>query len=153
MKFNEGIEMTAASAKARLASGAAVCALAAMLATGCEKGTSAPYMQKTGESASSFVNPKPEDIVEDKETGLSVIKGVLNVNFSPKMSREDAEKIIAAAGGQVAGHDYSVNFFQARFPLDQAALDKKRLELLGKAGVEMVSPATVSVHKDPYYVK
>jgi len=145
----------AVSGAAIAASGAAL-ALALLALAGCqEKDMGQSYLQKTGESSrqSSFFTPPPGDMVEDKETGLTVIKGVLNINFSPKVSREEAEKTIKAAGGQVVGFDYSVNFFQAKFPLDQEALDKKRLELLGKPGIEMASIAAVSVHKDPYYVK
>jgi len=147
--------ISSAASGAAKASGAAF-ALALLALAGCpEKDMSQSYLQKTGDGArqSSFFNPSPEDMIEDKETGLTVIKGVLNINFSPKISREEAEKTIKAAGGQVVGYDYSVNFFQAKFPLDQEALDKKRLELLGKPGIEMASIAAVSVHKDPYYVK
>ena len=136
---------------------AAIMAILALVgASGCEKGGSSPvFMQKSeGEhTGSDFVVPKPEDIIEDPDTGLMVIRGVLNIHFSPKLSREEAEKIIAASGGQIAGYDYSVNFFQAKYPLEGEALEKKILELLTRKGVETVAKTSVSVHKDPYYAK
>ncbi|MDH5508756.1 MAG: hypothetical protein OEZ32_00185 [Nitrospinota bacterium] len=124
------------------------------LVVGCEQSGPTSFIQSSAEGGgSSFFVPKPEDLVEDPETGLMIIRGALNIHFSPKLAREEAEKVIAASGGEIIGYDYSVNFFQARFKLDGAELEKKRIELLSRKHVETVSRASVSVHIDPYYVK
>ncbi|MDH5638799.1 MAG: hypothetical protein OEZ04_09925 [Nitrospinota bacterium] len=120
----------------------------------CEQSGPTSFIQTSSDrGGSSFFIPKPEEVVEDPETGLMVIRQVLNIHFSPKITAEEAEKAIAASGGEIVGYDYSVNFFQVRFNLEGAELEKKRIELLSSKHVETVTPTSVSVHKDPFYVK
>ncbi|MDH5676995.1 MAG: hypothetical protein OEZ55_09070 [Nitrospinota bacterium] len=137
-----------------LARAGALVSTLALLNVGCEKDGSTSFLSTSSEGGgSSFFIPKPEDLVEDPETGLKVIRGTLNIHFSPKIPREEAEKAIAASGGEIVGYDHAVNFFQVRFKLEGAELDKKRIELLSSKNVEMVTATSVSVHEDPYYVK
>ncbi len=134
-----------------------VAALAMMLAAGCSNDDRPSYMQKSkgNSGGSSFFTPAQDDIITDEQTGLDIIKNVINVTFSPETSRKTIEKIVASVKGEIVGYDYSVNFVQIRFKkLDLPAIDKMRLTMLGKyKEIESASRCPVSVFKNPYYVR
>ncbi len=114
-------------------------------------------MQKgKGGSAGKVVYMPPEEsIIEDADTGLEIIKDVINITFKPDTDEATVEKIIASANGKVVGYDKAVNFYQVRFPgADLATVDSIRIKLLSEfKEVESTSQSFISVHKNPYYVK
>lgn len=105
--------------------------------------------------ARSFFSPTDDDIILDKDTGLKIIKNVISVTFSPSTKKENAEKIIASLNGEIVGYDHSVNYYQVRFAVANIReLDQIRKRLLAQfKQVELASRTSVSVHKNPYYVK
>lgn len=125
--------------------------------SGCSDDGKTTFMQKTkgGSVAKSFFAPKEDDIVEDKETGLKIIKDVISVTFKPDTDEATIEKIIASVNGEIVGYDKAVNFYQIRFPgVDLATLDSIRLKLLGGfKEVELASRSVISVHKNPFYAR
>jgi len=125
--------------------------------SGCSDNSKTAFMQKGrgGSVAKSFFIPEEGDIIEDKETGLKIIKDVINVTFKPDTDEATVEKIISSVNGKIVGYDKAVNFYQIRFPgADLAAVDAIRLKLLSDfKEVEMASKLPTSVHKNPYYVK
>ncbi len=132
-------------------------ALVLLAGTGCSKDKDRSFISKTGSGSAtrSFFVPAEKDIVIDEETGLKIIKNVIIITFSPSTSRETAEKIIASVNGEIVGYDNSVNFYQVRLAgASPQKLDETRKKLLAQfKEVEMASKTTVSVHKNPYYVK
>jgi hypothetical protein len=114
-------------------------------------------MQKSkgGSVAKSFFAPEEDDIIEDRETGLRIIKDVIIVIFTPDTDEATIEKIIASVNGKIVGYNKAVNFYQVRFPgADLATVDSIRLKLLSSfKEVEMTSRSPTSVHKNPFYVK
>ncbi|HEB71718.1 MAG TPA: hypothetical protein ENI77_03760 [Nitrospirae bacterium] len=125
--------------------------------TGCSDNNDRSFVQKSnsGSVARSFFSPSVDDIIEDKETGLEILKNIISVTFSPSTSREKAEKIIASLNGEIVGYDYSVNYYQIRFAKASAReLAQARKKFLAQfKEVELASKILVSVHKDPYYVR
>ena len=133
---------------------AAAAALA--VAAACSGPMGSTPREGTGKPAASVTfMPPEEDMVTDEETGLMVVKNVVNITFSSRLSRGDAEKTIASLGGEIVGQDGAVNFYQVRFKgADLARIDAIRGELLrGNKDVEMATRCPMSVHKNPYYVK
>jgi len=133
---------------------AAAAALA--VAAACSGPMGSAPREGTGKPAASVTfMPPEEDMVTDEETGLMVVKNVVNITFSSRLSRGDAEKTIASLGGEIVGQDGAVNFYQVRFKgADLARIDAIRGELLrGNKDVEMATRCPMSVHKNPYYVK
>jgi len=128
-----------------------------LMVAGCSDGDRPSYMQKSKNSSggSSFFSPAQDDIITDEQTGLKIIKNVINVTFSPETSKKTIEKIVASVKGEIVGYDYSVNFVQIRFKkLELPAIDKMRLKMLGKyKEIESASRCPVSVFKNPYYAR
>jgi len=131
--------------------------ISATVIAGCSKPMDTSYMNKEGDPSAqkNFFNPTEDDIIEDEETGLRIVKDVINVNFSPKTDEESIKKIIASVNGKIVGYDKTVNLYQIRFPgANLETIDKIRMKLLGEhKEVEMASRCSVSAHKNPYYVK
>lgn len=140
--------------KRTLLGAAAAATLAAAVACSDTMGT-APR-GGTGQPAAgiTFIPPE-EDMVTDEETGLLVVKNVVNITFSSRINRDDAEKTIASLGGEIVGRDAAVNFYQVRFKgADLSRIDAIRDKLLrGNKDVEMATRCPMSVHKNPYYIK
>lgn len=128
-----------------------------LLTIGCSDNEGTSYMQKneSGRTGSKFFVANKEDIVTDKETGLQVVKNVINITLSKSAIDETIKKIVSSVKGEIVGYDYSVNFFQIRIPnADLATIKKESLNLLGRyKEVESASICPVSVHKNPFYVK
>lgn len=125
--------------------------------SGCSDGKKTSFMQKgkRGSTAKSIYIPPEDDIIEDADTGLDIIKNVIVIAFNPDTDEATIEKIIASTNGKIVGYDKAVNFYQVKYPgADLATMDSIRFKLLsGFKEVEMTGRATTSVHKDPYYVK
>ncbi|MBI3813440.1 MAG: hypothetical protein HY279_03100 [Nitrospinae bacterium] len=102
-----------------------------------------------------FALPALEDIVLDKETGLQVVKDVMMITFSKGTEQADIDNIIKELNGRIIGYDRDSNLFQVKIPgADFKDIQSKRQSLLGKyRQVEMATPETVSVAKDPYWKK
>jgi len=130
----------------------AAAALLAILMTvsACSKKKSA-----WDENPRSFFKPSESDIVNDTDTGLQIVKDVISVTFDPRADEETVKKIVSSVNGEVVGYDTSVNLYQIRFKgKSLPAIDAIRKELLSKhKQVEAATRMSVSVHKDPYYVK
>lgn len=126
-------------------------------ASGCSDSGKTTFMQKNkgGSVEKSFFVPKEEDIIEDKEMGLKIVKEVINVTFKPDTDEATIKKIIASVNGEIVGYDKAVNFYQIRFPgADLATLDSIRLKMLADfKEVEMTSRLPISVHKNPFYAR
>jgi hypothetical protein len=107
------------------------------------------------ENPRSFFKPSESDIVNDTDTGLQIVKDVISVTFDPRADEETVKKIVSSVNGEVVGYDTSVNLYQIRFKgKSLPAIDAIRKELLSKhKQVEAATRMSVSVHKDPYYVK
>ncbi len=114
-------------------------------------------MMRGGNDASqmSFFKPTEEDIIQDEETGLQVIKDVINVTFTSDTTVDTVNKIVQSVGGEIVGYDKRVNLYQIKFTgAELSKVDEIRMKLLGdRKEIEMTSRVSVSVHKDPYYVK
>jgi hypothetical protein len=112
-----------------------------------------PSSQKSYEEVKKFALPAPEDIVLDKETGLQVVKDVMMITFSKGTEQAAIDNIIKDLNGRIIGYDRDSNLFQVKIPgADFKDIQSKRQLLLGKyRQVEMATPETVSVAKDPYW--
>lgn len=133
-----------------------IIATAFIFIRGSDKGKSTAFMQKSGGSTEKhFFLPTEDDIIDDVETGLKIIKNVINVTFSPDTSSTTINKIIESVDGEIVGYDKAVNLYQIRFTdTDLAAIDKIRMKLLSDfKEVEIASRCSVSVHENPYYVR
>lgn len=110
---------------------------------------------KYGSAGKLIYMPPEESIIKDADTGLDIIKDVINMTFKSDTDEATVEKIIASANGKVVGYDKAVNFYQIQFPgADLAAIESLRIKLLSEfKEVELTSLSFVSVHKNPYYVK
>ena len=130
----------------------AVAALLAILVTvsACSKKKSA-----WDENPKSFFKPAGSDIVNDSDTGLQIVKDVIIVTFDPRTDEETVKKIVSSVNGEIVGYDISVNLYQIRLKNKSLpAIDDIRKKLLsGHKQVEAATRMSVSVHKDPYYVK
>ena len=107
------------------------------------------------ENPKSFFKPAESDIVNDADTGLQIVKDVIIVTFDPRADEETINKIISSVNGEIVGYDKSLSLYQIRFKgKSLPAIDAIRKELLSKhKQVEAATRMSVSVHKDPYYVK
>ena len=107
------------------------------------------------ESPQNFFKPADTDIVEDTDTGLQIVKDVISVTFDPRTDEETIKNIVSSVNGEIVGYDKSVNLYQVRFKgKGLPAIDDIRKKLLsGHKQVEAAARMSVSVHKDPYYVK
>ncbi len=114
-----------------------------------------PSPQKAPEEVKKFTLPAPEDILLDKETGLQVVKNVIMITFSKGTKQSDIDNIIKELNGKIIGYDRDSNLFQVKIPgADFNDIQSKIRSLLGKyRQVEMATPETVSVAKDPYWKK
>lgn len=114
-----------------------------------------PKKSAWDENPQSFFKPTEADVVTDTDTGLQIVKDVISVNFDPRTDEETINKIISSVNGEIVGYDKSANLFQVRFKgKDLAAIDDIRKKLLsGYKQVEAAARMSVSVHKNPYYVK
>ncbi len=134
-----------------------VIACVTLLASGCSDNDKGSFVHggKSGAGEKSFFRPTKDDIVTDKESGLKIIKDVINITFSSKAEKEAINKIIASVNGEIVGYDHSVNFYQIRIKgADLPTIDKIRMKLLGDfKEIEVASRCPVSAHKDPYYVR
>ncbi len=106
-------------------------------------------------AGASFFSPSEEDIIQDEETGLQIIKDVINVTFTSDTKIDTVNKIVQSVGGEIVGYDKRVNLYQIRFAgAEHSEIDGIRMKLLReRKEIEMTSKVSVSVHKDPYYVK
>ena len=137
-----------------------VCALVAVIglvaSAGCskEKGSSLLH-QKSGKGTESFYTPSRDEIVQDPDTGLEVLKDVINVTISKKAPPDAVDKIAASIKGEVVGYDKGAGFYQIRVKTANLAETEKiaRELLVNFKEVEMSSKCPVSVHVNPYYVK
>ncbi len=124
--------------------------------TGCSKEMDTSFIQRESFStAKSLYNPTDNEIVADKETGLEVIKDVINVIFAPETDKDTVNKAISFVQGEVVGYDKAVYLYQIRVKVKNLKeLDEVGKKLLGKFKEgELVSKCSVSVHKNPYYVR
>lgn len=103
----------------------------------------------------SFFKPTEADMVDDTDTGLRIVKDVISVTFDPRTDEETINKILSSVNGEIVGYDKSVNLYQARFKgKSLPAIDDIRKKLLSEnKQVEAATRISVSVHKNPYYVK
>ncbi len=135
---------------------ALVVLLPAFLFTGCADDNKTSFMQKGSGSADKlFFVPPAEDIMEEQESGLDIIKNVINVTFDPLIGEDEVNRIIASVDGEVVGYDKGVNFYQIRLKnVNLKELDAARMKLLSNfKEVEAASRSLISAHKNPYYVK
>lgn len=107
------------------------------------------------ENPQSFFKPADSDLMDDVDTGLQIVKDVISVTFDPRTDEETIEKIVSSVNGEIVGYDKSVNLYQVRFKgKDLPAIDDIRKRLLSEnKQVEAATRMSVSVHKNPYYVK
>ncbi len=147
--------MKSASYKTGAAMSRSVIAAAVILAVFMTVAACAEKKSSWDENPQSFFKPAESDIVDDVDTGLKIVKDVINVTFDPRTDEETIKKIIASVNGEIVGYDKSVNLYQIRFRgKDLPAIDDIRKKLLsGHKQVEAAARMSVSVHKDPYYVK
>ena len=128
-----------------------------VILSGCPGANEISFMQKGkhGSAGKLVYTPPEESIIEDVDTGLEIIKDVINITFKPGTDEATIEKIIASANGKIVGYDKAVNFYQIRFPgADLPTVDKIRIKLLSEfKEVELTSRSFISVHKNPFYVK
>lgn len=132
------------------------CVIIAIFITRSNKGGSASFMQKSGGSTERhFFLPTEDDIIDDVDSGLRIIKDVINITFSKTTSDSTMHKIIDSVGGEIVGYDKAVNLYQIRLAnTDLATIDKIRTMLLSNfKEVELASRCTVSVHENQYYVR
>ena len=110
---------------------------------------------KGGSTGKLVYMPPEESIIEDADSGLEMIKDVINITFKPGTDEATVEKIIASVNGEIVGYDKAVNFYQVRISgADLATVDSIRIKLLSEfKEVELTSRSFISVHKNPYYVK
>lgn len=135
----------------------AVLLMTSLFFAGCSEEMTPSFMGKgdEGSAAQRFFKPTVDDIVKDEETGLEIVKDVINVNFSTKASEDTIKKIISSLNGEIVGYDKTVNLYQIRFKgKSLKEIDNIRMKLLSEyKEVEMASRLSVSAHKNPYYVK
>jgi len=123
---------------------------------GCSKEMDTSFIQRESFSnAKSLYSPTDNEIVADEDTGLEVIKDVINVIFAPETDKDTINKAISFIQGEVVGYDKAVYLYQIRVKVKSLEeLDEVGKRLLGKfKQVELVSKCSVSVHKNPYYVR
>lgn len=137
------------------ASAAAIRAVAALLAVSIAATACAGKKSAWDDEAQRFFKPTDSDIVDDVDTGLKIVKDVISVTFDPRADEETIRKIVSSVNGEIVGYDKSVNLYQIRFRgKDLPAIDDIRKKLLSEnKQVEAAARMSVSVHKDPYYVK
>ena len=102
--------------------------------SGCPGGDGTSFMQKgKGATGKLVYMPPEESIIEDEDTGLNIIKDVINITFKPGTDEATIKKIIASANGEIVGYDKAVNFYQIRLPsADLATVDSVRFKLLSE---------------------
>jgi hypothetical protein len=134
---------------------AAIRAAAALLAVFITVTACSEKKGSWDENPQSFFKPTKSDIVDDADTGLQIVKDVISVTFDPRTDEDTVKKIISTVNGEIVGYDKSVNLYQVRFKgKSLPAIDDIRKKLLsGHKQVEAATRMSVSVHKDPYYVK
>lgn len=135
---------------------AVLCVIIGIFITRSDKGGHATFVQKSGGSTEKhFFLPTEDDIIDDVDTGLKIIKDVINITFSKTTSDSTMHKIIDSVGGEIVGYDKAVNLYQLRIAnTDLATLDNIRTRLLSDfKEVELASRCSVSVHENQYYVK
>ncbi|VAX17678.1 hypothetical protein MNBD_NITROSPINAE01-1227 [hydrothermal vent metagenome] len=123
---------------------------------GCSKEMDTSFIQRDSFSnAKSLYSPTDNEIVADEDTGLEVIKNVINVIFAPETDKDTINKAISFVQGEVVGYNKAVYLYQVRVKVaNLKELDEISKKLLGKfKEVELVSKCSVSVHKNPYYVR
>ena len=126
-----------------------------LLFTGCSKkmGGSSPSSKK-GAVSNNFYLPAPEEIVKDPETGLDIVKDILNITFSKKMDETAIKEVVSSIKGEIVGQDRGARLYQVRIKGAKLEdLDNLSKKLLAQKGVELVSKDSVSVHTDPFYVR
>jgi hypothetical protein len=139
------------SAPAVVGTHAAAALLAVLVSmSACSKGKTA-----WEENPRNFFKPTESDVVNDADTGLQIVKDVIIVTFDPRADEETVKKIISSVNGEIVGYDISVNLYQIRFKNKSLAeIDAARKQLLSKhKQVEAAVRMSVSVHKDPHYIK
>ncbi len=127
-----------------------------ILFTGCSEKMGTPDSQDNSKqtAVSSFYSPKPEDIVKDPDTGLDVVKDILNITFSKKMDETAIKKVVSSINGEIVGQDKAARLYQVRIKgANLEDIDKLGKQLLAQKGIELTARDTVSVHVDPYYVR
>jgi hypothetical protein len=126
-------------------------------AAGCsnEKGSHGLRQKGGGEGLASFYSPAKEEVVQDPDTGLQVLKNVINVTISKKAPPGTIDRIAASINGEVVGYDKGAGFYQIKLKTANLAETEKiaRKLLTDFKEVEISSKCPVSVHVDPYYVK
>jgi hypothetical protein len=107
------------------------------------------------DNAQKFFKPVESDLIDDKDTGLQIVKDVINVTFDPRTDEETVNKIITSVGGEVVGYDRGINLYQIRFKgKGLTDIDGIRKKLLSEnKQVEAATRLSTSAHKDPYYAK
>lgn len=127
-----------------------------ILFTGCSKkmgGSDSPSSKK-GAVSNNFYTPSPDEIIKDPETGLDIVKDVLNITFSKKMDEKAIKEVISSINGEIVGQDRGPRLYQIRIKgATLQDLDNTSKKLLAQKGVELVSKNSVSVHTDPFYVR
>ncbi len=123
---------------------------------GCskERGSYSLY-NKGGDGLSSFYSPSKDDIVQDPNSGLQVLKNVINVTISKKAPPGSIDRVVASINGEIVGYDKGVGFYQIRVKTaNLAETEKIALKLITDfKEVEMSSICPVSAHVNPYYIK
>lgn len=130
-------------------------ALAAILAVFMATVSCTQKKSNWDENPQSFFKPADADLMDDVDTGLQIVKDVISVSFDPRTDEETIMKIVSSVNGEIVGYDKSVNLYQVRFKgKDLLAIDDIRKKLLSEnKQVEAATRMSVSVHKNPYYVK
>lgn len=141
----------------RLPVRALVIIIGLVAAAGCskERGSNSLYNKGGGDGLSSFYSPTKDDIVQDPNSGLQVLKNVINVTISKKAPSDSIDRVVASIKGEIVGYDKRVGFYQIRVKTaNLAETEKIALKLITDfKEVEMSSICPVSAHVNPYYVK
>ena len=135
---------------------ALVFVISLVAAGGCSKDKNSQGLQQNnGEGASSFYSPAKDDIVKDPDTGLDVLKNIINVTISKKAPPGAIDRIVASVKGEVVGYDKGAGFYQIRVKAANLGETEKiaRQLIINFKEVEVASKCPVSVHVDPYYVR
>lgn len=129
---------------------ATVTLLVLAMSTACSEKKSA-----WDDNAQKFFKPVESDIIDDTDTGLQIVKDVINITFDPRTDEETINKIVASVGGEIVGYDRGINLYQVRFKgKGLTDIDDIRKKLLsGHKQVEAATRLSTSAHKDPYYAK
>ncbi len=122
---------------------------------GCSEEKKTNFMGKSQGPPPSFFSPNEDDIVVEEASGLSFVKDVLNITFSKDTSQETAKRIISSVNATIVGYDYSVNFYQIRFPdTDFKTMQKIKMKMLADhKELELATSTPVSAKKNPYYAR